>query len=82
MVEELKGLFTVVDLNTELVYNLPEYRKLLLQKGFFCRLDQGQVGRFCSQILLILLGIFCMISELKLPTLLKHQFMWKLVHNH
>lgn len=38
-VEELKGLFTVVDLNTELVYNLLEYRTLLLQKGFFCTLD-------------------------------------------
>lgn len=55
--------------------------KWLLQRGFSHRLDQGQFGWFCSQISLIFLRIFCMISELKLPTLLKHQLMRKSVHN-
>lgn len=53
-IKEFKGLFKLVDSNTVFL----EHRKWLLQKGFSCRLDQGQVGWFCSQILLILLGAF------------------------
>lgn len=81
--EELQDLFTVVDLNTDCIYYLLEHGKMTFAEGILsCRLDQGQVGWFCSQISLILLRVFCMVSELKLPTSLKHQFMRKSVHNY
>lgn len=62
-IEKLRSLFILV--------NLLEHRKWVLQKGFSCRWDHGQVGWFCSQVALMLLGVSCMISDLKLPTSLK-----------
>ena len=70
-----------VDLNTEHVCNLPEHGTGLREKGFSCRVDQGRAGWFCSQTSLILFGVFCASSELKLATSLKQQFMWTLVRN-
>lgn len=78
----LLDLLILVDLNTECIYYLLEYRKITFAEGILsCRLDWGQVRWFCSQISLILLRVFCMISELKLPTSLKHQLLRKSIRN-
>lgn len=82
-IEELKALFIVVDLDTEL-YLLPSGT----YKNDFCRGDSLLQARSGPSWVILLTNIidlvkefFCMISELKLPTSLKHQFMRKSVHN-